>query len=117
MLGRKWEGRSNRRIPVAKAIHPKYCVIIHFNSSREKIDVLTILEPSQSYGQRLVERGGGNISGLNKSEAMEMLGWAILEVLSCVRLVHFIRAARSCVRPCARPARAPLIRLLSSLST
>jgi hypothetical protein len=33
--------------------------------------------------------------------------------LSCVRLVHFIRAARSCIRPNrprARPARAPLTR-------
>ena len=30
--------------------------------------------------------------------------------LSCVRLVHFIRAARSCVRPRARPTRTPLTR-------
>ncbi len=29
---------------------------------------------------------------------------------ACVRLVHFIRAARSCVLPRARPTRAPLTR-------
>ena len=71
-----------RAVSMAKAKHQKYRVIIHFNSLRAKIVVLTILETPESYGQLLVERGG-NISGLNKGEAMEMLGLAILQACSC----------------------------------
>ena len=55
-----------RAVSVAKAKHLKYRVIIYFNSSREKIVVLMILESPQSYDQVLVERGGGNIAGLNE---------------------------------------------------
>jgi hypothetical protein len=67
---------------MAKAKHQKYRVIIHFNSLRAKIVVLTILETPESYGQLLVEQGG-NIPGLNKGEAMKMLGLAILQACSC----------------------------------
>jgi hypothetical protein len=72
-----------RAVSVAKAKHLKYRVIIHFNSSREKIVVLTILEAPQSHDQVLVERGGGNIAGLNEGEAMEMLGLTNFEVKCC----------------------------------
>ncbi len=71
-----------RTVSMAKAKHEKYRVIIHINSLRAKIVVLTILETPESYGQLLVERGG-NISGLNKGKAMEMLSLAILQACSC----------------------------------
>jgi hypothetical protein len=73
----------SRAVSVAKAKQLKYRVIIHFNSSRQKIVVLTILEAPHSHDQVLVERGGGNIAGLNEGEAMEMLGLTNFEVKCC----------------------------------